>query len=222
MDFSCDILNDTDFIGYVTYLSDGSLGGGYGKIRFSGITEDGAEQLVVSAESVGTEAGNTVISYTDVKRAVVLQATSGWVKYRIDLKSGVVAILVVAVNGPSLTNTTEHKSVFSGAWLRLEAWLSEALLGVEPRTPRAAQRISARTPAPSNSDFINIQEQVSERSMAASKASLTESVRTASGPESFWKNVKATGSTSGKWMCSCGYSNPESANECSNCFKRKK
>ena len=228
--FCRDTLNDTDFIGYVTYLSNGSLGGRYGKIRFGGITENGAEQLVISTDSAEAEAVNIVLSSTDVKKAAVLQVIGEWVKYRIDLKSGEVAVLAVAVDSPSLISAPEHQSVFNDSWLRLEAWLGGALLGIEDRARKATQHGSAGFAAPNNSDFINIQEQVGEQSRSASKASLKgqfkissgERVRAASAPENFWSNVKAKGNTSGKWMCSCGYSNPESANEFSNCFKRKK
>ena len=118
--------------GYVTYLSDGSLGRIFGRIGPKNLIDNRSQELMITSGTInGPLKGEIVFAATDVLSATVLQATSEWVKYRLELKTGLVAIVVMTVmglpTGKAQGNKTTLNANFNDAWLNFEAWLGEAL-----------------------------------------------------------------------------------------------
>ena len=118
--------------GYVTYLSDGSLGRIFGRIGPKNMIDNRSQELMITSGTMnGPLKDEIVFAAKDVVRATVLQATSEWVKYRLELNSGLVAIVVMTVmdlpTGKAQGNKTTTNANFNDAWLNFEAWLGEAL-----------------------------------------------------------------------------------------------
>ena len=118
--------------GYVTYLSDGSLGRIFGRIGPKNMIDNRSQELMITSGTMnGPLKKEIVFAAKDVLRATVLQATSEWVKYRLELNNGLVAIVVMTVmglpTGRAQGNKTTLNANFNNAWLNFEAWLGEAL-----------------------------------------------------------------------------------------------
>lgn len=118
--------------GYVTYLSDGSLGRIFGRIGPKNMIDNRSQELMITSGTMnGPLKDEIVFAAKDVLRATVLQATSEWVKYRLELKTGLVAIVVMTVmdlpTGKAQGNKTTLNANFNNAWLNFESWLGEAL-----------------------------------------------------------------------------------------------
>ena len=118
--------------GYVTYLSDGSLGRIFGRIGPKNMIDNRSQELMITSGTVnGPLKDEIVFAAKDVLRATVLQATSEWVKYRLELKNGLAAVVVMTVmdlpTGKAQGNKTTTNANFNNAWLNFEAWLGEAL-----------------------------------------------------------------------------------------------
>lgn len=117
--------------GYVTYLSDGSLGRIFGRIGPKNMIDNRSQELVITSGTMnGPLKDEIVFAAKDVVRATVLQATNEWVKYRLELNSGLVAIVVMTVMGLDVRARDNRATMdrnFLDKWLNFEAWLGPAL-----------------------------------------------------------------------------------------------
>ena len=118
--------------GYVTYLSDGSLGRIFGRIGPKNFIDNRSQELMITSGTLnGPLKKEIIFAAKDVLCARVLHATSDWVKYRIELNDGLVAIVAMTVmglpTGKRNGNKTTRNANFNDGWLNFEAWLGEAL-----------------------------------------------------------------------------------------------
>lgn len=111
--------------GYVTYLSDGSLGRLFGRIGPKNLIDNREQELMISSGMFnGNLKDEIVFAAKDVEYAQVLQATGEWVKYRMKLKDGLVAIVIIYTW--EIDVRTKERRPADG-WLNFEAWIGEAL-----------------------------------------------------------------------------------------------
>ena len=129
MGFLNQMKGSNNYWGYVTYLSNGSLNRLYGHIGPKNMLLNGSQELMIT----GASNVEIIFSMDDVESAATMQATAEWVKYRICLKNGLSAVVIIPVTEQTAQKHAGNSSVagsgsgFSNNWLNFEGWLGEAL-----------------------------------------------------------------------------------------------